>query len=279
MPYASVVLVLLLLCARLTFAQGSPAAEARLRSPPKMNWSACQDAPNTECAGLEVPVDPTRPDGVQLSLRLGRVLATDPTRKKGVLLLIPGGPGVGIGGVFGQLRALQHVDEFATRYDVVSFDPRGIGQSSPLRCDPHALPPISEPIYHAPARTEFETLARANAAFFKSCLAATGELMAYLSAIDTAADIERIRQALSPNDGLVAYAGSYGSVYAGAYLERYGEHIKALVVDAVVDHSIDLPTFVTRNILSMNDAFDRFAQWCEHDRACALHGQESWQGV
>jgi pimeloyl-ACP methyl ester carboxylesterase len=62
------------------------------------------------------------------------------------------------------------------------------------------------------------------------------------------------------------------TVYAEAYLERYGDHIKALVLDAVVDHSVDLPTFVARNILAVGDAFDRFAQWCDRDSACALHG-------
>jgi pimeloyl-ACP methyl ester carboxylesterase len=98
--------------------------------------------------------------------------------------------------------------------------------------------------------------------------------MAHLSAVDTAADIERIRQALSPNEGLVAYAGSYGTVYAAAYLERYGDRVKAMVLDAVVDHSIDLPTMITRNILSVAGAFDRFAQWCDRDSTCALHGQD-----
>jgi pimeloyl-ACP methyl ester carboxylesterase len=115
---------------------------------------------------------------------------------------------------------------------------------------------------------------RANGAFFRSCLAATGELMGHLSAVDTAGDIERIRQALSTNEGLVAYAGSYGTVYAAAYLERYGDRVKAMVLDAVVDHSIDLPTMITRNILSVVDAFDRFAQWCGRDSTCALHGQD-----
>ena len=92
--------------------------------------------------------------------------------------------------------------------------------------------------------------------------------------MDSAADIERIRQALSPNDGLVAYGGSYGSPYATAYLERYGEHVKALVLDGVVDHSVDLPTFMARNALSVREAFDRFAKWCEQDSTCALHGRD-----
>jgi pimeloyl-ACP methyl ester carboxylesterase len=273
MPHRVLVLILILLGAGLTFSLHSPTAWAQLGPAPELHWSGCRDVPDTECAGLEVPVDPARPDGAQFTLRLGRVAATDPARKKGVLLFIPGGPGVGISGVFGQLRGLQHIDDFSRQYDVVSFDPRGIGQSSPLRCDPDAVPPASEPIYHAPTPIEFEALASANAAFFQSCFTATGELMAHLSAIDTAADIERIRQALNPNDGLVAYAGSYGTVYGAAYLERYGDHIKALVFDAVVDHSIDLATMVARNILSVTDAFDRFAQWCGRDRACALHGQ------
>jgi pimeloyl-ACP methyl ester carboxylesterase len=139
MPSRVLVLILILLGAELTFPHRSPAAE------PQLHWSACRDVPDTECAGLEVPVDPARPDGAQFTLRLGRVAATDPARKKGVLLFIPGGPGVGISGVFGQLRELQHIDDFARQYDVVSFDPRGIGQSSPVRCNPDAVPPASEP--------------------------------------------------------------------------------------------------------------------------------------
>jgi pimeloyl-ACP methyl ester carboxylesterase len=179
---------------------------------------------------------------------------------------------VGIDEAFGQFRTLQHIDEFARQFDVVSFDPRGVGQSSPVRCNPNVLPPASAPINRAPTLAEFQELANANAAFFQSCFAATGDLMGHLSAIDTAADIERIRQALTANDGLVAYAGSYGTVYAAAYLERYGDRIKALVLDAVVDHSVDLATNVARSTLSVNDALERFAQWCDQDSTCELHG-------
>src|SRR5262249_2626269 len=231
MPYRLAILILILLGAELTFPHRSPAGGRQLGSSPELRWSACRDVPDVECAGLEVPVDPARPDAAQFTIRLGRVPATDPARKKGVLLFIPGGPGVGIAGVFGQLRELQHIDDFARQYDVVSFDPRGIGESSTIRCDPGAVPPTSEPVYRPPTPAEFAALAGANAAFFQSCFAATGGLMAHLSALDTAADIERIRRALSPNDGLVAYAGSYGTVYGAAYLEHYGDQVKALVFD------------------------------------------------
>ncbi len=192
-----------------------------------------------------------------------------------MLLFIPGGPGPAIAKTIGgDSRREQHVDEFRRRWDVVSFDPRGLEQSSPIRCSPDRVPPPIAPLDRPPTAAEFEAIARANAAFVESCVEATGELMTHLSAMDTAADIERIRQTLSPNDGLVAYGGSYGSQYSQAYLERYGEHVKALVLDAVMDHSIDLSTYITRHVLAVQDAFERFGQWCDRDRGCALHGQD-----
>lgn len=259
----------------LAFAERPSAAFAQPAKAPDLHWSPCADVPDTECAGLEVPVDPVRQDGAKFTLRLARVPAGDPAHRRGVLMFIPGGPGAGIARTFGgEIRTLHHIDDFRRQYDVVTFDPRGIGESSPIRCAPDAAPPRIVPVDRSPSATEFEALARANAAFFQSCFAATGELMTHLSAMDTAADIERIRLALSPDDGLVAYAASYGTAYAGVYLERYGEHVKALVLDAVVDHSVDMPTFITRNVLAAKDAFDRLTQWCRQDRACALHGQD-----
>jgi pimeloyl-ACP methyl ester carboxylesterase len=242
---------------------------------PVLNWSACPDVPNTECAGLDMPVDPARPDGEQFTLRLARVPATDPAHKKGMLLIIPGGPGAGIIEMIGaETRSALHIEELAQQYDVVTFDPRGIGKSNPILCAPNNVPPVAAPVGTPPSPTDFEAIAGANAALYRSCFAATGDLMARLSAMDTANDIERIRQALTPNDGLVAYGASYGSAYGGAYLELYGDHVKALVLDAVVDHSVDFATLLTHNVLSVKDAFDRFTQWCAQDSSCALHGQD-----
>jgi hypothetical protein len=59
-------------------------------------WGPCDDVPDAECASIDVPIDPAQPDGDQLSLRLARLPALDPSHSHGSLLLIPGGPGVGI---------------------------------------------------------------------------------------------------------------------------------------------------------------------------------------
>lgn len=272
----AVLLVALTFPAWRSAASANQADAAASPVPSALNWESCDNIPDTECAWLEVPVDPARPDGAQFNLRLARVPAIDPAQRRGVLLLIPGGPGAGIremiAGGWG-MREAHHVEEFRQQYDVVTFDPRGIGESSPIRCDPDLLPEVIAPRDHAPSATEFAALAEANGAFYESCFTATGELMGHLSVRDTAADIDRIRQALG-EEQLTAYAGSYGSAYGAAYLELYGEHVRALVLDGVFDHSVEMPEFSTRNILSAQETFDRFAAWCQDDPTCALHGED-----
>jgi pimeloyl-ACP methyl ester carboxylesterase len=257
---------------------GQPVAQAMATATPALSWEPCSDVPDAECAFLEVPIDPAEPEGAQISLRLARLPALDPAQSHGSVLLIPGGPGVGItaeGGQFGVLRPLFHLDELRQTFDVVTYDPRGIGQSNPVRCAPMDLPNVgTAALSGVLSAAEYEELARINAEYAESCFAETGDLMAHLSAKDSAADLEAIRQALGQDDGLVAYGGSYGTLYATAYLEEYGDNVKALVIDGVVDHSVDLAPYSVRWITSTEDAFGRFTQWCAEDPACALHGQD-----
>lgn len=267
-------LLLAALVVTLVIADGRPSLAAAPPGPPALQWAPCDDIPDVECATIEVPVDHANPDGPQIPLRLGRLPNTDPTQYRGTLLIIPGGPGPGIQIMLVDNGPAQRLDEVRRSYDVVSFDPRGIGRSNPVRCDPALVPPVTLPAADPPTREQFEESARANAAFLRSCFALTGELMGHLTTKDTAADIERIRLAIGQTDGLVAYGGSFGSTYGAAYLEDYGDRVKAMVLDGVVDHSVDLPTFITRNILSVQASFDRFARWCAQAPACALRGRD-----
>src|SRR4051794_620672 len=149
--------------------QRAAAQEAATPSPApgNLHWEPCDDVADAECAWLAVPIDPAQPGGSQLNLRLGRLPALDPSRSLGSLLLIPGGPGVGItaaGGQFGILRPIFHLDELRENYDVVTYDPRGIGQSSPVRCAPMPLPDASNGALNGVmSAAEFEELAGTNA--------------------------------------------------------------------------------------------------------------------
>lgn len=236
-------------------------------------WSPCSDVKGAECSGILVPVDPGNPKGDRFRLRLALWRATDPAHKNGVLIFIPGGPGVGIAGIFGSPQMHDAIADLRRRYEVVTFDPRGVGLSGPIRCAPSAVPAPDAPSATPPTRAQFDAIRSRNAALFRSCFKLSGAMMAHLSSIETAADIEQIRQALTPNEGLVAYGGSYGTQYGATYLEQYPTHVKRLVLDGLVDHSIDQPTDVVRGILATRDAFARLSAWCARSASCALHGK------
>jgi len=274
MPRLQFIVTTLALAVPLAFGEGGPPALAQTAQP-ALNWAPCGDVPDTECAGLQVPVDYDNPDGAKFTLRLGRAPAVDPAKRKGVLLIPPGGPGGGIMDELGSLmREDQHFPEFQQNWDVVTWDPRGVGKSNPVRCDPKAAPKVEMPIDRKPTQADFDAVAHANGLFIKSCAEATGELFWHLSAKDTARDMERIRQALTPDDGIVAYGASYGSFYGVAYLEAHPQHVKALILDGVVDHTVDYATFLARNVLSVQDSFGRFEEWCARETSCALHGKD-----
>ena len=102
---------------------------------PKLAWTACGDeAPGFECATAQVPLDYDRPRGAKISLALTRLPATGPGRRIGSIFFNPGGPGgSGVDFLQGLGRDL-YSDEVRARFDLVSFDPRGVARSTPLQC-------------------------------------------------------------------------------------------------------------------------------------------------
>jgi pimeloyl-ACP methyl ester carboxylesterase len=261
----------LFLALLLVFGYRPPAVVAQ-SSPQPLQWAPCPDIPgDMQCAFIQVPVDYANPDGPTFNLRIGRLPSTDPAHKRGSVIHIPGGPSPGIQGTIADSVPDSQLRQY---FDVVSFDPRGIEQSNALGCDPALVPPIFPAGDRPPTRDEFDAITKANRAFFQSCIRLTGDLFTHLSVDQTASDIERIRIAIGQTDGLVAYGGSLGSLYGTAYLERYGDHVKTLVIDGVVDQSVGWAKFIARNDISVQESFDRFVRWCGREVSCVLHGRD-----
>src|SRR5215211_7372016 len=97
-----------------------------------LTWSACGDG--WECATLAVPLDYADPTGAPVDLALTRLPATDPSRRIGVLLVNFGGPGGPAVSTLHEVGAQLFPDELRARFDLVGFDPRGVGGSAPLDC-------------------------------------------------------------------------------------------------------------------------------------------------
>jgi pimeloyl-ACP methyl ester carboxylesterase len=151
---------------------------------PVLDWKACgPDAPGFECATAVVPLDYDRPRAVTITLASTRLPATDRQHRIGSLFLNPGGPGSsGVAFVQAAARRLYSA-EVRARFDLVGFDPRGVGGGAPLQCfdttnDANAvLAPIPFPYTGAEERD----WVRGYRAFAQDCVRRAGAIINHMS--------------------------------------------------------------------------------------------------
>lgn len=224
-----------------------------------------------ECATTEVPADYTDPDTDMLELAILRAVSTAPDRDRiGSLLVNPGGPGAsGLDAAVTQ--ALMLPDEMLASFDIVGFDPRGVGASSPVVCVDDAF---KDELYGAdPTPASDEELQDAldrSAALVDGCEAASGEALGSINTSNTAQDMDRLREALG--DEQLTYLGySYGTTLGSTYAELFPDRVRALVLDGAVDPSTDPVEKAEAQAAGFEQAFDAFAQACvEQGAACPL---------
>ncbi|GAA1953962.1 alpha/beta hydrolase [Amycolatopsis minnesotensis] len=235
-------------------------------------WRPCQENPNSECATMRVPVDWADPAGPSIGIAVARHRATDPAARAGSLVYAPAGPGSsGVDAMTNdQLFGLMFPPEQAAKFDVVSFDPRGVRRSSPVRCDANLAGALGD---SAPRdQAEFTRLLDAQAALGSSCRERTGPVVDHLDSRTQARDLDALRAFLG-EEKLNVYALSYGTVVGEMYAELFGDRIRAMVLDAVVDHSADTVRTEVTGAAAAEDSFSYFVRWCDRSTACPLHGK------
>lgn len=204
-------------------------------TPKPVKWSDCGGG--FQCGTVEVPLDYNRPGAGTISIALNRKPATDTTHRIGSLLINPGGPG-GYGVTF----LKQSASGFANlnkRFDLVGFDPRGVGQSSPVKClDGAQLEAYKglDSVLDDPEERQAYIDASKN--FVAACQQNSGKVLQFVDSVSTVRDIDMIRAAVG--DAKLTYIGfSYGTFYAEHYAHLFPSHIRAMVLDGVVDPTLD----------------------------------------
>ncbi|MEU9872591.1 alpha/beta hydrolase [Actinomadura sp. NPDC048021] len=257
-------------------ATASPAspAPAAPRSPSAVDWRACGDDGKAECATLRLPIDWSRPDGPAFGLAIARRKALDPDARVGTLVFGPGGPGDS--GVQRVTRLTGGIDRFSDelrrRFDIVSFDPRGIGASHPVTCSAVLLRAAPSPVIENAA--QFRATLDHNARLRADCRARTGPLYDHADTLSTVRDVDAIRAALG-EPKLTFHGSSYGTLLGEMYAETFPRRVRAMVLESVDDHSVpDARRFLTSELAAAQDSFDQFVAWCERSQDCALHGKD-----
>jgi len=225
------------------------------------------------CGKLAVPLDYSKPTGTKINLFVVKVHSTKQrvADRVGSLLVNPGGPGVsGINLAAGLVDDLS--DQIFDHFDLVGFDPRGVGLSTPLNCiSDHQKDQFLalDPDVRTPAG---RNLARSSAdAIARGCVAKYGTALAHYNTEETARDMDLIREAVG--DSKLNYLGfSYGTRLGAAYAHQFPTKIRAAVLDGAVDPVAPELTTDERQIKAFEDAFNQFAADCLKRAACATIG-------
>jgi pimeloyl-ACP methyl ester carboxylesterase len=236
-----------------------------------LRWDPCGNG--MQCTTARAPMDWNNPADAEIELALVRQPATG--TKVGSLLVNPGGPG-GSGYEF----VLESAD-YATSatlqrsYDIVGFDPRGVGRSSAVSCydDPAYLDDYNYGIIPGTIGSDqwIADLAAANAEFAQSCLTHTGPLLQFVDTVSAARDMDLLRAVLG--DEKLNYLGySYGTFLGATYADLYPEKTGRLVLDGAVDPSTTEFDVTKTQAVGFENAFKAYLADCVTREECPFTG-------
>ncbi|GAA3831299.1 alpha/beta hydrolase [Streptomyces phyllanthi] len=204
---------------------------------PRLDWSPCIPGGRFDCATAKVPLDYGAPGGRTVDLAVIRRKATDPGRRIGTLFYNPGGPG-GPGTVQMPQNYESFPQEVRERFDIVSWDPRGIGNSTAMNCfaDPEEATAwsASKPAGFPVGERERKTWIAAYKDLTRRCQQRDPELLRHVSTADTARDLDQLRQ--SVGESQLSYLGmSYGTILGATYANLFPGKVRAMVLDSNID--------------------------------------------
>ncbi|MFI9504409.1 alpha/beta fold hydrolase [Nocardia sp. NPDC052566] len=212
-------------------------------------------------------MDHRNPDGDAIDLALIRTRSADPARRLGSLVYNPGGPGGS--GLETVTQIADRLGDVLDRYDLVSWDPRGVGRSTAVRCGNSALP---ERVPRTDA--EWAALDSLSARFTDLCAAESGRLLPHIGLFDSARDIDLVRAAVG--DEKLNYLGvSYGGQLGAAYATLFPHRVGRMVLDAP---GSPLRNF-RQSLLDQSEASERALRrllgYCTSKSECPLGLSES----
>ena len=254
------------------------AADAKPGHPetPRLSWRACESAAGFECADAEVPRNYSRPAGGSFRLAVTRLPAHDREHRIGSLFVNFGGPGSNDVNTL-QANGKTLFARLNRRFDLVSFDPRGVGESQPaIDCaiDQEAAGPFAQP-FMTPADVDARALVAADRRYLERCDRRNRGVLPYVSTANVARDMDLLRRAVG--DRRLSYLGlSYGTYLGATYASLFPRSYRALALEGAIDPDryANHPISLRASLMAAQErALGRFLHACARDqRACSGFG-------
>jgi pimeloyl-ACP methyl ester carboxylesterase len=234
-------------------------------SPTNLAWTDCGSG--FQCATVLVPLDYAHPNAGTIGIAINRKPATDSARRIGSVLTNPGGPGdSGIQFLKGAVGSFTTLN---TRFDLIGFDPRGIGLSAPVRC----LDGPQEDAFNALDSVlddpqEKQAAIDADKSFAAGCKQRSAHVLGFVDTASAARDMDMIRAALG--DAKLTYLGfSYGTYLGQHYAHLFPTHIRALALDSVVDPALEPNDFLYAQLVAFEGNLQAFLTDCRARRSAS----------
>lgn len=223
----------------------------------ELEWDDCNSG--LQCADMSVPIDWTDEDSESVTIALAKVEADD---AQGTIFVNPGGPG-GSGVDFVEFAV---TDDLADSFDVIGWDPRGVGASTRVECftddedKDDALYGTFDDAYFTEGW--IDELEEEAAEYADACAENTGALLGKLDTVSTAHDLELMRALVNGDEPLDYVGYSYGTFIGATYAELFPENVGKFVLDGAVDPTLNAFDTLLVQMEGFENGFRAFMQEC-----------------
>jgi pimeloyl-ACP methyl ester carboxylesterase len=233
----------------------------------RVDWTGCGG--DFVCAKVTVPLDWKKPSGASIRIAAIKLPATGD--KIGSLLVNPGGPGAS-GITYAKAARQAFGQPLLRNYDIVGFDPRGVGASDPVKCLPDSQLDEYVSLDATPDdQAEIDASVAETKRFAAACERNTGPLLDHVDTLSTVRDLDVLRAVLG-DDVLTYHGASYGTYIGAWYAQTFPWRVGRMVLDGAVDPSLTSKQYVAGQAEGFSRALRAFVQDCQAQSECPLRG-------